>query len=209
MPQDFQFRTQFLQQAEIDRLHLFAGGTALQHFGKDLGQRDEMLKVFGSGRFGACGPIGQIQDPVQHPQGQGLAAYRTAALEFFRVGRFQALFTFAMPIQVVFAFIRKEFQGAEEACLSFSRRRPRPDMRGRYPGDLLPGRFSGANGRRNWRLKHNGPDCASASSWGDRRTDRSPGHGCGLPDPHNIPLSYRSRFWSLTRKTRESRYGPG
>ena len=75
--------------------------------------------MFGSSRFGTRGAIGQIQDPVQHPQGQGLAAHRTAALEFFRVGRFQALLTFAMPIQVILAFVREKFQGAQEAFFGF------------------------------------------------------------------------------------------
>ena len=122
MPQNFQFRTQFLQEAKIELVHFFGGRTALQDFGQDLAQGNKVVIGFGSIRFGSGRPVGQIQDPVQHAQGQGFAAHRTAALKFFGDARFQALFAFAMAIQMVLAFVRKKFQGAQEALSGFDGR---------------------------------------------------------------------------------------
>ena len=68
------------------------------------------------GRAHGGGPVGQGKDPVQHADGQRLAAGRTDAPVTGGLLGLKHHRAFAMAVEVIFSFLGIKFEGAFKAC---------------------------------------------------------------------------------------------
>ncbi len=144
--QDLQFRPQPVQEPEVSLAHFFAAGVNAQDLGQDDRQGNQGLKRPGRRRGKPVPAVGQLQDAMHHPQGQGFAAPGAETAQALRLFRLQPEAAMPVAVQVVLAFLGKKLDGAAEALPGAQG----PGQLGINRGDLkyigLPAQFLGRVG---------------------------------------------------------------
>ena len=107
-------------------LALRAGAHDLAH---DLGQLDQVSEPGRAGRPVPGGPVGQFGHPVQHADGERLAAPRAAGVDAPGLLGFQPDVALAVAVQVVLALFGEELDGARQAVTGLQRRHHREVVR--------------------------------------------------------------------------------
>jgi len=124
--------------------HRLGRRTHIHNFGKDFDKGQQSMKS--RRRFGLFFrfPIRQFIDAMEYPQRQRSSAFRAAAVMFSGFFGLKADSAFPVTIQMIFAFLRKEFKGSfEPGSLLIRQRRPYCGKRDfgieyiRFPGDFF------------------------------------------------------------------------
>ena len=136
-------RAQVRNKRVVEAGHLLGLGADPQNLAQNLGQAEEALKRSGPWRLEAFGPVSQSLHPVEHADGDRLAADRAESRTRRRLPGFQANLAGAVAVQMILALLRKEFQGPGQ---SLAGAQGGYNLRVTQPG-LEHGRLTGQVGR--------------------------------------------------------------
>jgi hypothetical protein len=115
LAQDAQLRSERGHQPAQLAGHLLALRPGAEDLPEDLGQLHQAGKARRSRGPEAGRPVGQFRDPVQHSDGQRLAARRPLGLQRAGLLRLDADPALAVPVQVVLPLLREELDRAVQA----------------------------------------------------------------------------------------------
>ena len=143
LAENVKLRAQVRNKRVVEAGHFLGLGADPQNLSQNLGQAEEALKRSGPWRLEAFGPVSQSLHPVEHADGDRLAADRAESRTRRRLPGFQANLAGAVAVQMILALLRKEFQGPGQ---SLAGAQGGYNLRVTQPG-LEHGRLTGQVGR--------------------------------------------------------------
>ena len=119
IPQNLKLRPEACRQLLVLPLHALACGTVSQSRPDDFRQRDQTFKPLCSRSLILFRPVRHLLNPVGHSDRDLAPAHRADSAILFGLFRAQAKPALAVPVHMIFSFLREEFDSSQKSrsCL--------------------------------------------------------------------------------------------